>query len=96
LSFDCSVDEKVYFMKQEALWILVNMSACEEDQIRQMFEVNIGSEQPILFLQINNNLRRIAQGEFQDIKSYNLILQLLSNVALTSIDKNTEFVDAVR
>jgi len=88
--------EKVYYMKQETLWILLNLSACEEDQVRQVFEVNTASQQPILFSQINNNISRIVQGGFQDIKSYNFLLQLLANVALTSSSKKAEFAIAVR
>ena len=40
LSFDCSSDEKVYFMKQEAFWILVVMSNGEEEQIRKSFQLD--------------------------------------------------------
>ena len=40
LSFDHTEDDLIYFMKQEALWILINLCFGTQDDITSIFELD--------------------------------------------------------
>jgi hypothetical protein len=40
LSFDHQQDDFIYFMKNEALWILINLCYGSEENIRKIFQLD--------------------------------------------------------